>query len=99
MGTAREPVAGSGDWPAWTARVANWRCFASDMVDSLDCAFWGVGGLGLWCGEGRLRAAPKKQNGPNPFRTRAAWLQDSVASSAFAAQEPHGQARTPYTCP
>jgi hypothetical protein len=26
-------VAGSGDWPAWTARVANWR-FSSDIVIS-----------------------------------------------------------------
>src|ERR1700743_3770677 len=30
MGTARGPVAGSGDWPAWTARVAKWRC-SSDI--------------------------------------------------------------------
>ena len=33
MGTARDPVVGSGTWPAWTARVAS-CCFASDMIGS-----------------------------------------------------------------
>ena len=43
MGTAREPVAGSGDWPAWTARVANCCCLGSDMMHSFGFAV-GAGG-------------------------------------------------------
>src|SRR5580692_7396027 len=35
MGTAREPVAGSGVWPAWTARVANCCFFSSDILTLL----------------------------------------------------------------
>src|ERR1017187_1046813 len=34
MGTARDPVVGSGDWPACTASVANCKCFSSDIVNS-----------------------------------------------------------------
>src|SRR3954469_9924714 len=45
MGTAREPVAGSGDWPAWTARGANWCCLGSDMISPSK----------LWVGRGEPR--------------------------------------------
>src|SRR5271166_1275038 len=76
MGTAREPVTGSGVWPAWTARVAN-CCFDSDMVGSL-IGGWSGSGFGLWMRIGQVAGCPKKQNGPNPLRTRAAWFQDRL---------------------
>src|ERR1700679_404261 len=65
MGTAREPVAGSGDWPAWTARVAKWRC-SSDIYDSLvrfRGAVSGSIGFELVAGAGRLFRRILEPNG------------------------------------
>src|SRR5512142_365758 len=50
IGTPRERVAGSGDWPAWTAEVSK-PCFTvSDMMDSrtlvLASAYAGPSGIG-----------------------------------------------------
>jgi len=97
MGTALEPVTGSGDWPAWTARVAN-CCFDSDMVGSL---IGGWGGGGFWlvdasragCGPRSRTKRPESSSDPGRLASR------SVASSAFASQEPHGRVRSTYTWP
>src|ERR1700733_330901 len=59
MGTAREPVAGSGDWPAWTARVAN-CCLASDMGGS----FWGSVD---WLASKTEAGSDQTKDGPNPL--------------------------------
>src|SRR5437899_3306946 len=34
MGTAREPVTGSGTWPPWTASVSNRSCVSSSGMES-----------------------------------------------------------------
>src|SRR6516164_6283335 len=63
MGTAREPVAGSGTWPACTARVANCCCFGSDITTLLRSLEKWVAGMGLLNGVQSL-----KHNRPESFR-------------------------------
>src|ERR1035441_3801190 len=79
MGTARAPVAGSGDWPAWTARVANWRCCDSDIVGSFCFLLifnhfqgcWDVGAAGIW--RRVLGAPPGRPLGTAFLSLRLGW--------------------------
>src|SRR5208337_5657547 len=65
MGTARAPVAGSGDWPACTAWVASWYCLGSDMMVSFRF-------VGLLLGNGKGSRGPQRKRpasalGPGPL--------------------------------
>src|ERR1017187_3903201 len=97
MGTAREPVVGSGVWPAWTARVAR-CCFASDITFSFWVLCFGFGARQRLV-PGRANQAKRPESCVDPGRLTSR----SVAPSAFASQKPHGRVRTPcvytYTGP
>src|SRR5688572_8396662 len=52
MGTARDPVAGSGDCPACTARVSGWGVLGPEWaikIKCLDCNFKILSRLGVVC--------------------------------------------------
>src|ERR1035441_2821499 len=77
MGTARDPVVGSGDWPAWTASVSKWRV-SSGIVDSF-VPLWLAGGWGRECEScDRVAPEPKSQRPESSWGIRAVWFRESV---------------------
>src|SRR5450631_3374318 len=97
MGTARAPVAGSGDCPACTARVLNCSCFGSDIFTPSQIL--GVGGWGRRGGRiKRVRTRAQKKPARILFGDPGRLVSRSFALIAFASQEPDGRAWVAYTC-